>query len=288
MQNVFDENHDLLEENGIFVPNHRLTRKFLTVPCQLKAYERIGQKRKTVLSDGELKLIVGSYFEKIRSKKAKQVLISDENFLGHCGHVARSGILYSRKGQFLNVLKEQLPEHPQRIFLCYRDYKSYFSSVYVQYLLNVEETNFTPPQKFADNVIKRYPSWVSLSSTIQKIFPKSQLIVWPYEGIQSNWLNVFSAIFGEDVAKQLSIHEAKKLRPSMPDEALRDFLDLAQSRGLPTALAALPKISDEYSNRKDVSPVQIFTKEQTEILDARYSKHISKLDDAGLNLKRIL
>jgi hypothetical protein len=288
IQEVLRANSELLTRKKILVPHHRTTRRFLTIPCQLKAYERIGQKRKTRLTDLELQLIVENFFGSLDVPNDANLLLSDENFLGHCGHVVRSGILYSRKVQFLTVLKEHLPEPPMRIFMCFRDYKDYFSSVYMQYLLDVSRENYVAPEDFADKVLARAPSWVSLASTIQDVFPSSELVVWSYEKVQGNWREVFSQMLGPEVARDLNLVGNKTFRRSMPDSALRKFLALADREGIDAALASLPKLHKEFRTKPDAQSVQIFDDKQIEVLDRRFRKHSDKLETAGLNLRSIL
>ncbi|MEM6477679.1 MAG: hypothetical protein AAF647_01400, partial [Pseudomonadota bacterium] len=181
LQGVFRANQAALKAGGTHVPHHRQTRKFLTVPCQLKAYERLGQEWNTKFTDAELHGIVESYFMAIQEEGADRILLTDENFLGHCGHVVRSGILYNRKEAFLNVLKEFLPQEPGRIYLSVRDYARFFSAVYGQYLLDVKSENFTHPHEFAALVMEKYPNWANLIRKVREVFPDAEVIVWAYE-----------------------------------------------------------------------------------------------------------
>ena len=61
LQGVFQSNQPRLAEHGINIPHHRETRKFVTVPSQRKAYERLGQDWNTKYTDAELDNIISSF-----------------------------------------------------------------------------------------------------------------------------------------------------------------------------------------------------------------------------------
>lgn len=175
-QRLLLANQTTLEQRGIVYIHHRQTRRELTIPIQ--TYN--GQSFEHDMRQGIDKLLEAPvhYFKAIGSANARVVLLSDENLLGHTGHIVRSGILYSRKETFLARLASATPKQPTRILLTIRDYADFFSSVYGQYLHDVQPENFVPPNVFTASILRRKPSWTNLVRVIGKHFPSSQIEVW--------------------------------------------------------------------------------------------------------------
>lgn len=286
LQTTFNKNRDLLTAHGIAAPNHRQTRKFITVPCQLKAYERIGQDWNTKYSDDVLSDIVFSYFHSLQEPGVSRIFMSDENFIGHSGHVVRSGILYNRKNIFMTVLKEFLPIQPRRFYMSIRPYHTFFSSVYAQYLLDVRAENLVSPDDFAASVMKKCPSWSNFLRTIMGIFPDSEFHFWDYSIANTNWRPVLETLLGTEVADQIKVDYGNRERRSMSGRSLAEFKKLLIHRGNDFALDALRDIREAYD--EDLSlPLTIFDEDQTKTLVARFKKHSAQLDATEFKLTRV-
>jgi hypothetical protein len=286
LQTTFNKNRDLLTAHGIAAPNHRQTRKFITIPCQLKGYERIGQDWNTKYSDDFLSDMVSSYVHSLQEIGTRRILMSDENFIGHSGHVVRSGILYNRKNIFMTVLREFLPIQPRRLYVSIREYHTFFSSVYTQYLLDVRAKNLVSPDDFAASIMKKYPSWYNFLRTIMGVFPDSEIHFWDYNNAKTNWRPVLESLLGTEVADQIKADYGNRKRRSMSGRSFAEFKKLLIRRGNEFALDALRDIREEYDEDRSL-PLTIFDEDQTKTLVARFRKHSAQLDATEFKLTRV-
>lgn len=280
IQLVLRQNEDLLLKNKIFVPHHRYTRKEITIPVQLYAYERMGLNWKTKYTKSELHIKVDQFFEGLTKTGADHFILSDENFLGHCGHLVRGGFLYTRKKPFLSALKSALPEEPTRIFLAVRNYSDFFTAAYAQFLLDVEVENFVQPASFVDSIMTKYPNWSNLVSILNETFPHSQIVVWTYENCRDAWPSIFSQMVGPNTAKKMDMTVETNIRPTMSQLAYLKFCNALQERGVDTALQSLRSYIKETHSIGD-ERMQMFSTEQVRQLQFRYAKHLKMIDEFG-------
>ncbi|MEO0485598.1 MAG: hypothetical protein AAF092_06775 [Pseudomonadota bacterium] len=278
LQQVFQGNQAALLSNGIKIPHHRKTRKFVTVPCQLKAYQRLGQDWNTKYTDQELQTIIDSYILSLRGSGARRVVLSDENMLGHCGHIVRGGMLYSRKQAFLGVLAEFLPRPPRRIFISVRDYSAFFSAVYGQFLLDVLPENYVSAGAFTETVLGKYPNWANVLRKVAETFPKSEIVYWTYEDAKDDWRPVLTAIGGRKLARAPKTKRGDVVRPSMTQSTYDRFIALASELGTTTALKKMKHLR-ETDPDSGAGSLRIFSSKEQETLQDRYARHVAQIAD---------
>lgn len=281
IQRIAMHNNEAMAEHGLAFPHHRKVRKFLTVPYQTSVY------RNPRFTEAELEVITNNFFTSLAEPGIKRVVISDENLPGHCGHVAKSGLLYTRKKLFLGMINTYFPKSPKQVFVGVRNYKDYFSSVYGQYLLDVDIEHFVPPTTTSEQVMSRYPSWCNFIKVVGNIFPKAQIVVWPYEGIGKHWDQIFGAIFGQNLSQNLdtNLPQTDDTRQSMSGMSFNVFRERLTVDGPTLAIESIREIRDAYDTNASAGKMNIFDQEQSAELDQRYKQHLEELTQLGDRVK---
>ncbi|WP_162685666.1 hypothetical protein [Roseovarius amoyensis] len=290
LQAALYSNKRILTESGICVPHHRQTRKHLTNPCQRRVDElRESSKLGERFAPG-LERRVSDFFDELRNDSVSKILLTDENFVGHCGHVVHSGKLYSRREVFLRMLKDLLPESPRHIYLSFRQYDQFFSSVYFQYLLDVTPRRFVPPETFAQRVLERRPSWTHFIACIRNTFSDSQIVVWSYEGAQKDWHLVLDAMLGSKVSSKLDLRIGDgdpHIRRSMSGKAFHTFLQKYQRDGAQNALSCLGEIRARFDGDQSLGKATIFSADEVMHLERLYGRHLNELRHKLKDVRRL-
>lgn len=180
-------------------------------------------------------------------------------------------------------MSEFIPKEPRRIFLSYRNYAPFFSSIYGQYLLTVKPENFIHPDAFTEKVMKRVPNWSKYLATVKNFYPNSEIVVWDYGDVRSDWLPVFIAMFNRKIAEQMVVNFTTNQRVSMSGKSLAVFRKKLSENGAEMALANLRRIRNKYDKDQSV-PFSLFTEDQMDILGERFERHkrLLQKSDTGL------
>lgn len=177
----------LLREGTYYVP-HRDLRKEFTVPCQQNAYQAIGIKRKTVIDDPTLRGMTKAFFAPIQAKSPTRIILSDENFAGHCGNCVKTGQLYRYRDPFVASFAKETPYPVREIFLSVRNYADFFAAAYVEYFrsLQSDSTNITTSRHMCARVFNHMPGWNGVINVVSKHFPQARIFVWKFEDFVAN------------------------------------------------------------------------------------------------------
>lgn len=282
VQNKLWENRRLLAAHGIKYVRHRHTRKHFTVPYQLNAREKLGIDYKTKIGDAELAAIRGEFFAGHVGTEHPFALISDENFLGHAGDVARYGGLYRFRRAFLDALATQIEGEDSvesvRIFCCIRNYADFFAASYSEYLRSAKAENFEAPEVMKERVFEKRPSWVSLLKSMRSRLPGAEIVVWRYEDFRAVTDRVFEALcMGRVPGAHLKEPSDGKPRPSASAEALRAFFDIVAARGAKAAFAARRNLELQFPKNPGSPGFDPWTADERMAVNADYPRHWERI-----------
>ena len=286
IQSVLNRNSKLLMRNDVFYVHHRETRKRLTVPGQLKAYENIGLRFRTQYSQDELNALTEKYFEDILSGGCRRIIISDENMAGHCGQCVKGGMLYGRRKAILTVLAGQFSLPVKEIHLSVRNYADFFAAAYVEFLRSVRGNNFIDVDNMKVSVLARMPSWNNLLSAVARRFEGSKIYVWKYEDFRQLEPVVMSNLCGAgfNVSLLKQPRNANR-RPTASARAVGNILDLIQRHGLDEAMKKRVEIQKAYPKSAGYPAFDPWTQEERAHLDQTYLDDIRKiLEHPDLNV----
>lgn len=122
----------------------------------------------------------------------QQVIVSDENLLGSCGEITRTGRVYGRAAARLTRLAELLDGHEVTVFLSFRQYADFLASAYWESLQGTEK--YVPFQRFREKLDWDTASWTGLLATVRSTLSPTAIRVWRYEDFRPNAARVLQAL----------------------------------------------------------------------------------------------
>lgn len=164
----------------------------------------------------------------------RRVLLSDENLIGDCAEIMRSGKLYPRMLTRLRRLRELLGQEPREIWFAVRAYDHFLASAYVE--ANRHAKEFLSWDATAARVDLSRRRWPQVLADVRTVFPGARVRVWAFEQFVADDRSVMGHLIGEGAARLAYIKEA--VRASSSADAIRVAELLSQTLG-PAAAASV-------------------------------------------------
>jgi len=225
LQRLFFKNRQLLESDLSFgyVPMFRLRADVTTRLDRADSQPERSQMVEALRSYG-----IGV------ASDGRSVLLSDENLIGDCAEIMRSGKLYPRMLTRLRRLRELLGEEPREIWFAVRAYDHFLASAYVE--ANRHAKEFLSWDATAARVNLSRRRWPQVLADIQTVFPGARIRVWAFEQFVADDRSVIVQLIGEGAARLEFIKEA--VRASSSADAMRVAELLSEKLG-PAAAASV-------------------------------------------------
>jgi len=237
IQQILEAADDALSAEGCQIVPHKKLRNNYTRLVETFASQAIGIEYGDPLSAEMFQAFSKSFFKSLRFKPGTRVVLSEENALGHVGQCAYPGLLYRFPKQFLSTFATNLPVEPSEIHVAVRDYASFFTSCYVEYLGSVSPERFNPPDVMMAKVMANLPSWHETLDIVRLCFPQSKLHVWCYEDFRTNLPEFLTALTGVPQAKvDWASRVNHQARPTAGAEEVELFFATVSAEGVETAL----------------------------------------------------
>ena len=209
--------------------------------------------------------------------EVRGILISDENLLGSCGPLLRTGRLYPTMHQKLAHLRAVLEGHELQVFVSIRSFDRFLASAYCEGLLAIKE--FVPFAKFRALLGSAQPaSWLSLLDTVSQALSPVSTHVWRYEDLDGHVDEVLQRL-----AFDLPIEPTRTLaaeRASFSHVAIA-FLEHANKAFGPTQTAQLFKGMDAIApKRAGYAAFHPWSAAETQNFADRYALEVSRIPEA--------
>jgi len=215
IQGLLQRNVAHLREQGIgYVPlnamRERLTRQFMS--HEPAAFDLV-QTFAELLGDGA-------------GQALPHLILSDENLLGTCGALAKTGQLYPQMEARLQHLRDLLGKGPEiTVYLCVRNYTDFLASAYCESL--VGSGSFMHFSGFRTRLKAETVSWIRLVEIIKSTLAPVELRLWRYEDFSAHQDEVLQSLaFGASLASGTALANE---RVSLSGTAV-EFLSLAASK----------------------------------------------------------
>lgn len=288
VQSTLGRNSGYLAKRGVAYVHHRDTRKQLTIPCQVNAYEKLGLDWSPRITDAELAAHSKAFFDPLIASGQGRIILSDENMAGHCGHCVKRGVLYRWRRALIKNFAEQIPLPVAEVHIAVRNYADFFASAYVEYLRSVTGEWFISEEKMKRQVLENMPSWQNVMKTIQTFFPDSRIHVWRHEDFRALEPRLFQNLVGPDVdISKLKPPKDGNKRPTASGRAVAELMRLIYEQGADEALRQRVELQERYPRGADYGGYDPWTAQEREHLTHFYEKDVAELAaDPGLTMIR--
>lgn len=276
IQGILKRNEKQLLQQGIRYVHHRVTRKNFTVPVQLNCYANLGVPRRRVICDEALREMTSTFFANLTNEGSERLILSDENFAGHCGQCVRGGQLYTYRTDFMNVFAREIPFRVSEVHLAIRSPADFFAAAYVEFLRSQKSDarpfRFVGESQMKKDVLTNKPKWNAVLQDVRLALPSAKIIVWRYEDYRELAKSILTNICGQkaDIQK-LKEPKATNSRPTASGEAVRRMLDAHSLGGLPQLVEQRVALQEKYSRERGWPRYDPWNKKERETLEASYS-----------------
>jgi len=207
IQNTLLDNLEILKSQGISYIPLSVMRQEIT--------KSIANKN---VSAQELRALILK-----NSDYGKKLIISEENIMGGTGDLFNHNELYPEAKFRLKKIKEAFYDHNIYVFFSVREYSSYLSSMYCEFLRHYKK-HITFEEYIKDyNLIKF--SWDSIINEITGIFGHNYCSIIRFEDFIADNNVLFSYFFNQKIISQLRIRE-KESRPSFLNKTISHLNNL--------------------------------------------------------------
>ena len=283
LQKSLQRNKGKLAKAGVCYVPHRDLRKRYTVPCQQNAYQAIGIRRKTIVSDDELHQIADDFFAPITQDPPERLLLSDENLAGHCGNCIKTGQLYRYRDPFIASFARETPYPVREIYLAIRNYADFFAGAYVEYFRSLQEdsTDITTSRTMCTRVFNHMPGWNGVINVVTKHFPDARIYVWRFEDFVSDdglAPALLQRMVGETVDVQsFKTPKGNSQRQSASQRAMAELERLALVEGVPAMVAQRKHIQNTYPRNPENGRFDPWNRWERDHLNRLYAEDIRRL-----------
>jgi hypothetical protein len=181
IQNMFHANRAVLNEAGIGYLSLWELRSFLTeklmsfTPQNFRIEDHLPR-----------------FFNNNVPGQIRGLLISEENFIGHCGGLVNSGEPFANAGGRLAQLRKLLPGHDITMFCALRDYHTFLSSAYCEGIRNKQK--FVTFETFRSRLRWDKMNWPELLAKFEQNLRPTKTILWRYEDFRKHSKEILNAL----------------------------------------------------------------------------------------------
>lgn len=203
-------------------------------------------------------------------------IISDENIIGTCDDIVRTGALYPKLISKLGVLAQMLRAHQPCLFLSVRSYDAFYAAAYCEAL---RHGTYCSVAAFKARVTSSHRTWRDVLSEIATVFPSSPIVVWRYEDFRGNRQLIFDELAGKRLETQWVLSDAT-IRRSLSHEAVERIEAFGRRLGNFAAKRLLQLVVSRVEARMPAATSNLFdpwTENERERLQELYAEDLSEI-----------
>ncbi len=282
IQRILKRNENYLSRKGTCYVQHRKTRKYFTVPVQLNCYLNLGVPRRRKISDGALREMTSKFFADVVKDGTERLVLSDENFAGHCGQCVRGGQYYSYRSDFMSVFAREIPFRVSEIHLAIRSPADFFAAAYVEFLRSIRSDTkpfrFVSERQMKKDVLANRPNWNTVLQDVKVALPSARIVVWRYEDHHELAKQILANLCGPNVdIEKLKDPKSVNSRPTASGQAVRRMQEVHRLGGFPELVEKRVSIQQQFSRERGWSRYDPWNKEEREALELWYSADWKKI-----------
>lgn len=199
------------------------------------------------------------------------VVLSEENVIGSCGRVLRSGRVYTglarRAGPFGAVCADLFDMAQSVVFFSIRSYGPFFASAHSQLARHRRDAPLMAlPREALQSLPRRWPDVVR---DLRRLFPESRFVVWRYEDFRAVRPELLGALSGGVVAPGT---KAGGRHPSLSGDAVAEVMAREAARGRPLTPDEVREIGDATAVSDGHARYDPWTGPETARFDAAYAE----------------
>ena len=200
--------------------------------------------------------------------EASFVLASDENALGGCAEMAKTGLLYPTAKERLSLWRALADNRDATIFLSLRGYAGFFSAVHGQ---TARAGAYEPLARGAHELMKSPPRrWTDLVADIRAALPNAHLALWAFEDYPALRRTVLARLTRREDVEPVR-------RTPMATPSVAAMARIAEG-GAPDAAAARAIIADNPVD-EDNPRYTAFSAAEALHLEGLYAEDLMRLRD---------
>jgi hypothetical protein len=203
-----------------------------------------------------------------------RLILSDENFIGHCGGFLNSGKLYNGAGTRLSHLRDLLEGHEVTLFLAIRSYDTFIASAYCEGLRN--NGRFIPFDEFRQRIDFDQIRWPRVLARFTEALRPAKTRLWRYEDFGSN----SRAVLG-DLAFEADLKDVEDAtgaaRPSFSEVAVGILEVVAERFGPDISSQLIAPITDNLPKNQHRPAFQPWDPKQREDLRGAYEQDCASI-----------
>ncbi|MEL7180555.1 MAG: hypothetical protein AAFN63_12055 [Pseudomonadota bacterium] len=283
LQKSLQRNRGKLKRSDVHYVPHRELRKNFTVPCQRNAVWEMGLRRPTFVDNDALRKTTTEYFEPLVQDPPQRLILSDENFAGHCGNCVKFGKLYEFRDKFIGTFHRELPFEVHEIYFAVRNYADFFAAAYVEYCrsLQADGPAFVPSRRMCTRVFKHMQGWNGVINVVTKYFPQAHIYIWRFEDFVSDntmAVGLLQRLVGDDVdVERFDAPRDRGQRQSASAPAMAQLELIGLTEGLSNLAAKRQDIQARYPRNTENGRFDPWLPWERAHLDRLYADDIARL-----------
>jgi hypothetical protein len=210
----------------------------------------------------------------VRGEHAR-FIASDENLIGTCNGIARSGRLYGALRWRMRGLREILPSEPVCVVLSIRHYAGFFASAYAESLRHddfVAFDNFRAALKLDDGL------WVRVVEDLVEVFGAQRVRIMQFERLKERSHAMVEILCGRAVEPGL-LPDPGPVREGLSACAVDALATIADLSSGAVARSAVPVVAERYSRAAGFAAFAPWSEAEEARFDDLYRSHVSTIRD---------
>lgn len=198
-------------------------------------------------------------------------IASDENLIGDCDEIVRTGQCYPDLAPKLAALAETLPRPPARVVLVVRSYATFFASVYGESLRNGPFRAFDP---IRHRFLQEDGQWLRVTGALVRAFGEDAVRVIRFEQVTARFPALLETLCGQPL-DPARLPDSADRREGMSAAAVDALGRIAELSDPTVALLAVPAVERRFPRGADRPGFAPWTAEERKRLDGRYERHLA-------------
>ena len=253
IQRLLDFNQQTLRRTGTCVIPHKKLRNKYTRYTEIYANQQIGMDFGEPMTEEGFNAVVADFWNSIPHQKFDRLILSEENAAGHVGQCVFPGLLYRFPKHYLQQFRDNLPFQPTEIDVVIRQYDTFFTSCYLEYLSSVWPQRYITADEMMAKVMVNVPSWLDILELINGQFAPALINVWVYEDMRTVMPILMGELTGVDVKDLKTPNDTEKVRASPNKEVFEAFEKIVSAQGVAAALGQWKDLKETIGAKKGTS-----------------------------------
>ncbi|WP_300345387.1 hypothetical protein [Nesterenkonia sp.] len=259
--------NDLLAEQNInYVTMGTLRRRFSS---PFDAWLAGRKLRGAVPTTEQLETVLGEY----KQSPSGKVILSDENLMGDCNRIVRSGRVYLHCDRRLKALRDLLGERPSAVAFTIRSYPGFLASCYVESLRHGEFTRF---DDFRHRILEDDELWLRPIRRIVESFGEDCVRVFRLERIGSDLPRMIDLLTGGRI-DEASLPEVQERREGMSGVAVETLHIIDEVSGSRKASRAVELVEERFPRGDEFAGFRPWSESEQKYLEEKYQSHVEAI-----------